>query len=355
MADPIPASVYQPNAALDSNPYYMTLRLAPYSRPTPFYKTEFKTEKIIMLPLPSELRDDTNVGYSTADLGLIGDIINGGVGAAEAYGLRMAGTVGTYTASKLAGALGGALGAGAGKLLGKTADNIAELSIKGSRMGQGLINQTLPPEQITTAVQQITGLAPNPNPSQMFTGMELRQFNMSWVFMPRNKAESANVTKIIGTLKRCSLPSTFIQNAAAVLKYPYMCQANFYPWDSPYGSNEWGWGPESIIRMKRCFISSVNVNYAPSNVPAFFEGTHQPTTIMVSITLREMEYFLSDDWGNGSNFNGTNIYNEAARNLSSVLDAFLPDLTATPADQKETDTQAALKGGELGFNFFGPP
>jgi hypothetical protein len=352
MANPIPASVYQPNAALDSNPYYMTLRLAPYSRPSPFYKTEFKTEKIIMLPLPSEIRDDTNIGYSTSDLQLVGDVINGGAGAAESFALRMSGTAVGAGTTALGAGVGGGLGAGIAKLFKKSNEDIAVMAQRGANIGGGLINSAIPPEQITAAVQQITGLAPNPNPSQMFTGMELRQFNMSWVFMPRNKTESSNVTKIIKTLKQLSLPSTQTQNVAAILKYPYMCQVNFYPWDNPYGSNEWGWGPESIIRMKRCFISSVNVNYAPSNVPAFFEGTHQPTTIMVSVALREMEYFLSDDWSDGgSKFrteaspysNITDVPNLAQRLASDAAKAASD--TLNPFTSKESETQAALKGG----------
>ena len=44
-------------------------------------------------------------------------------------------------------------------------------------------------------------------------------------------------------------------------------------------------------------MSSVSFNYAPSNIPAFFEGTSQPVSIELSIDFKEIEYMLSNDWG----------------------------------------------------------
>ena len=179
--------------------------------------------------------------------------------------------------------------------------------------------QTLAPaEQITSAIQQSTGAAPNPNPSLMFDGPQLREFTYSWTIMPDNKAQSDNLRKFIANVKSRVLPSV-TQGLSPVLFYPHMVQMNFYPWDatpSDYdagnqggaGSNPWGWGANTIIRMKKCVVKSFNVNYTPVNVPAFFnefddQGNRvtptapHPVAVTCTIQLKELEYMLSNDWG----------------------------------------------------------
>ena len=44
-------------------------------------------------------------------------------------------------------------------------------------------------------------------------------------------------------------------------------------------------------------MQAVNVNFAPSNVPAFFGGKYHPVAIGLTINLREIEYMMSHDWG----------------------------------------------------------
>jgi hypothetical protein len=99
-------------------------------------------------------------------------------------------------------------------------------------------------------------------------------------------------------LKRASLPRNSIETSGAILDYPDMCQLNFFPWDeSPDGSNPWFWNKDSIIRIKKCVMNNVSVDYNVSNIPGFFAKNGKPVAIKLSIGFSEIEYMISNDWG----------------------------------------------------------
>lgn len=261
--------------------YYCRLMIGKFSRQQPFAESTWEPKEVIFLPLPSELRDDTGVGYSNLDLESVGDLFNNtyvGLGAARL--LRKSGNLAVDTVDAVGNQL---LGAVTG---GDENETVADI---------------FPPNQVTSAIQQALGMAPNPNPSVAFSGPTLREFTMSWAFYPKNEREAANIKKTIETLKKRALPENSIGKSAAVLNYPHMCQLNFYPWDQG-GRGNWFWHPEnSIIRIKRCVMSSVNANYTPSNVPAFHSssspGKQSAVAIQLTINFKELEYMLSKDWG----------------------------------------------------------
>lgn len=288
----------------------MTIRIGSYERPSPFDKGEFKTENIIKLPLPLELRDDTSVSYSNESLQLSGDILNGSIGSGVmSQALRRSGDV-------LSNGISGTLGGLANMLpmgLSGIADTVADEA-----------KAAFPADQVTSAIQQKFGIAPNPNPSVAFQGPVLRDFNFSWTFTPTNKADSLKIRNIINLLKRSALPSNKISGSAAILDYPKMVQVNFYPWDSQ-SSDKHGWTSRSIIKMKKCFMSSVNANFTPSNTPAFFHDTNEPVATSLSISMREIEYFLSSDY-DGKNGSGTE--QGIIEELKSGLEGFGNQLTS---------------------------
>lgn len=283
--------------------YWTQIRMGPYIRPKPLDPGKWTTERTIILPLPTELRDDTAINYTNMDLTSTGDLINGSVGGGmAAYALRKSGDVISGGASAVLGAGAGALAQGLTGM--ESAGDFAQGAVGGG------IAEAFPPDQVASAIQQSFGVAPNPNPSVMFTGPSLREFNFSWTFFPRNLNESRRIRDIVTYLKKRALPTNKLSGSASILSYPYMCQFNFYPWDSG-GSGNYGWSSKSIIKMKRCMISAVNVNYAPSNVPAFFEGEEHPVAISLSISLREIEYMLGNDWGaEGGSDTAENLRNQ---------------------------------------------
>ena len=265
--------------------YYTRILIGKYDRPKPFASPKFEQTMAIFLPIPNELRDDTSVSYTNINLETVGDIVNGaGLGAtAGAIGLRKSGDV----VETVLGAGKTILDAG-GNAAGKTIGNITEAITSG-------VMSLFPAEQITSAIQQSLGVAPNPNPSVAFQGPVLRDFSYTWAFYPKSKEESLAIDALVKKLKAAALPSNYSKGTAAILNYPKMCQINFFPWDKG-GSGDWFWHEKSIIRYKKCVMQGVNVNYNPFGTPAFFEDSHLPTSYTLTISFREIEYMLSHDW-----------------------------------------------------------
>lgn len=276
--------------------YYTTIRIGPYKRESNFKLSAFEPKMVVKLPIPTELRDDTTVSYTPVNLETVGDALASqgefNAGLMNAAGLRSGGNV-----------LNSVLGGGPKGIASMVKDRGIAAKIGGYLGGGylGMIQALLPPEQINSAIQQLSGVAPNPNPSVQFQGPVLRDFTFTWAFYPKNKGESENISKMIKMLKARALPSYLKGNSNAVLEYPHICQVNFMPWDregegNPSYDSTYGWCEKSIIRMKRCFMAGVNVNYNAFGTPSFFEGTSLPTSYQLTINFREIEYLLSNDW-----------------------------------------------------------
>lgn len=254
--------------------YYMALRFFEYDRTDLFKEGKDISKYTVILPLPAEFTDSTIVNYDTPDMGVIGTLQN------------------ELGFEKLRGAFGG------------NEASINELLQTGGGSGiQALLNAARDKggniKTLTTAVEQFGGIAPNPQPSIAFTGPQLREFTFTWTFNPRDKDESTKITNIIKKMKASTLPRKGFAESSGILRYPNMCKVNFYPWDGPNKGNDpkYGWGAETPIRMKRCMISNMIVNYAANGgAPAFFTGTNQPVFIQISLSLKEIEYFTSEDW-----------------------------------------------------------
>ena len=275
-------------------PYYVKLRMGPYKRPQPFAQTAWTPSKTIILPLPQELRDDTRAEYAGTELNSVGDVINGSIqGGVVAAGLRYAGGAASKAISSGGGAVLGAV-LGRGQAEGSAAAKLGQFA---SKAVEGGLSELFPADQMTSALQQAAGMAPNPNPAVMFKGPSLNNFQYTWTLYPRSPKESQKIKEVIAFLKQSALPKNEIQGSASVLAYPFLCQINFFPWDDGYAGSEWGWGPNSIIRHKKCFMESVNVSYTPSNAPAFFAGDNRPVVTQITISFKEIEYLLSHDWG----------------------------------------------------------
>ena len=229
------------------------------------------------------MRDDTDVNYTNVDLQNVGDIVNSSP-SISATALRNAQDAADAIAAGAKG-LADAIRPGAGGIVNKVL---------------GAVEKVYPPSLIATAISQKFGVAANPNPSVQFLGPALRTFTLTWNFNPRTAEESKQLHKTIKMLKAASLPSLRSISSSALLNYPYMVRVNFYPWDdgnvSPHVDKRHGWTSESIIRYGYSVMQNVNVNYAPSQAPAFYKGTNKPAMITLAITFKEIEYLLSNHW-----------------------------------------------------------
>lgn len=267
--------------ALESAKYYCTMSVFEYKRPAPMATPRENALRVFKLPLPRELNDNTTVDYATDNLQLVGDILNNGVAGV----LNTAGAEGLRQMGNLAGPY---MQEGVGTVAGMI-PGITEEARRGMQGG-------VDPALVGSALQQYFGVAPNPNPSLAYKGPTLRDIPFSWVLMAANREDAANIRAFVKYLKRAHAPRSG-SGSASILSYPHMVQMNFYPWDNG-GSGKWGWGPNSIIKTKRCFIGSLNVEYSQGVAPAFFhDGNNEPVTVTISMSLKETEYFLNHDYG----------------------------------------------------------
>jgi hypothetical protein len=264
--------------------YYCRLILGDYERTRPFAPGSWKIEngKTIFLPLPRELSDSTSGRYNEASIEGIGDILN-----FDPLGL------GVRTAME-----------SAGPLLDFAASKVDKLGKVGEGLTSAAENAGINGRNLTSAIQSQTGYSPNPNPSVLFSGPDLRDITFSWAFYPKNYEEAKKVNEIIKILKRAALPKPLTGFSSGVLTYPQLCQINFFPWDTGGNANSWGWTDRSIIRIKKCFLSSVNASYSDFGNPAFFHSTdvnpnNYSVTYRLNVTFKEVEYLLSRDWDDG--------------------------------------------------------
>lgn len=261
-----------------SNKYYLRLRFYPYERTDLFGPPPKENKYSVILPLPIELSDPTRVNYKTADMGVVGNLMN-----------PSASLEGTGSAAALEG--GGAIVSTLGN------------AVMNRVPGGGLVSRVagdagLNTENLMNAVEQYFGVAPNPNPSVLFKGPTLREFTFSWMFNPRNAEESRRLKSTIQKMKASALPTTAFGSDTGLLKYPHVVMLNFYPWDSgPDVSDGYGWTDQSFLRFKRCVISSITPDYAPTGAPAWFAGTNDPMFVRLNINFSEIEFFVSGDWG----------------------------------------------------------
>lgn len=306
--------------------YYCRLILGDYERTRPMAPATWNIQngQTVFLPLPRELSDDTSNRYSEESIEGIGDIIN-----RDPMGLGIRGALvnAAPAVGGISNAFLGALG-GAGRLVSNAADN-AGITTKNA----------------TSALQSLFGLSPNPNPTVLFTGPELRDINFSWAFYPKNYEEAVEINKLIKILKNAALPSDQ-GKSTGVLKYPKLCQINFFPWDKGGSSNSWGWTDNSIIRIKKCFLSSVKASYSDFGNPAFFHGqkgnpNNYSVTYRLNITFKETEFMLARDWGEGvTGFSDPGI-------------TLLPDNSTA---QTDIETKAKdILSGNAGVGAEGPP
>lgn len=279
--------------------YYCALRLFDYKRPTPFGNSFEPTSDIINLPLPIQLYDMSASSFAGQDLGLIGEVFNESL----ASGLASAGLRTVLNAPQLATAGLSAVSKSGIPILKDFANALLGISNAASK-GLGIRA-----DAITTGIEQTIGAIPNPNPTVRFTGPVLRDFSFTWYLNAKNETESMKFKEIISKLKSASLPKNEYSGVSGILSYPKLAQINFYPWDNDAnpstpaegqkaGLNKWGWTEKSIIRIKRCFISQVSVNYNPANVPSFFYD-NSPVVIELTITLKEIEYLTGNEWDYG--------------------------------------------------------
>jgi len=234
-----------------SDKYYMAFKFKRYQRPSPQTAATLDFVQAFALPLPKGIRETFDIEVGQESQGLAGGIAD----AAQLYLASEDGAGRTQALKNAAAALA------YGKLV-----QAAE-SIGGS------------------TIAQATGAVPNPHIQALFSGVPLRTHRFEWTFAPRNPNESQQLMDLLKAMKAYALPS-YSSLGTAALAYPFLCQPELKIA-----------GSAQLIKFQPCLIQSIELNYSPQGLPAFFEGTSHPAFIEVSISMLETQIQTSRDYG----------------------------------------------------------
>lgn len=234
-----------------SEKYYMAFKFKRYQRPSPQTAATLDFVQAFALPLPKGIRESFDIEVGQESQGLAGGIAD----AAQLY-------------------LASADGAGKTQALKNAAAALAygQLVQAAEKIGGSTIGQAV-------------GAVPNPHIQALFSGVPLRTHRFEWTFAPRNANESQQLMDLLKAMKAYALPSYSTLGTAA-LAYPFLCQPELKIADSA-----------QLIKFQPCLIQSIELNYSPQGIPAFFEGTSHPAFIEVSISMLETQIQTSRDYG----------------------------------------------------------
>jgi hypothetical protein len=236
--------------------YYMAIQFVEYQRRSIFNQPFLSAQGGLRLPIPSNLLDVTNLSYTD-------DKQESAQGAAIEAGLQGRNGIGS------SGGLGSIAAAAVGAVGGRAVETAAKLSngVTGLSTAQSL---------------QLGGLAANPFMSVLFNAPEFKTHTFSWTLAPNNEQESNSVKEIINTFKSNMLPAMSPNAGGTLLTYPNMAVINLYP------------DEEFLYKFKPCVITSFSANFAKSG-PSFFRATNAPTEVEISVSFKEIEYWLKED------------------------------------------------------------
>ena len=221
----------------------------------------------IAIYLPPNVQDKTGATYNNeAETGIIG--------MAAATGGMLADQI---RKKDMAGALKG-IGGAAVELL-----KVAGMNLGGRALAElGEFAADVEAEDIKKLANKAFGRATNPFMEVLFTGVDMRTFDYTFTFQPRNEDETNDVQKIIkmfrfhmmpelrGANQRfLTLPSTFD------IHYMYQMTRTEARENSFYN------------KIATCVLTSCDVDYTPGGVKSFASGA--PTQITMALSFMETE------------------------------------------------------------------
>ena len=169
------------------------------------------------------------------------------------------------------------------------------------------------------------GVILNPNTELMFSGFKMREFNMRFKLVPRNKTEAKTIRNIVSQFKQVMLPTLGAKPGGALdiagalqtlagpkkdtpadasedsknldasklsgsnanyIGVPGLCQVKFMKGAElhPY-----------IPQYKICAITGVDVNYTPDGVYATYFDDGSPVAIEMNVSFAETKLVYSQD------------------------------------------------------------
>ena len=143
----------------------------------------------------------------------------------------------------------------------------------------------------------ISGAILNPNTELLFSGHDMRNFQLNFKMVPRNSDESVEIQEICRVFKMCTLPSknpgkifgaTNQGLTAGFIGVPNLCKVSFMK----------GPGQHPALPVyKICAVTQVDVNYTPDGAYATYSDG-SPVAIQLSINFQETKLVFAEDIAN---------------------------------------------------------
>lgn len=140
----------------------------------------------------------------------------------------------------------------------------------------------------------ISGAILNPNTELLFSGHDMRNFQLNFKMVPRNADESVEIQEICRIFKMCTLPSknpgkvfgaTNQGLTAGFIGVPNLCKVSFMK----------GPGQHPALPVyKICAVTQVDVNYTPDGAYATYSDG-SPVAIQLSINFQETKLVFAED------------------------------------------------------------
>ena len=131
-----------------------------------------------------------------------------------------------------------------------------------------------------------TGMILNPNLELLFNGPNLRTFQYSFNFIPREPAEAQNIKNIIRFFKQNMAPKR--DGSGTFLESPNIFQLKYL--------TDGGQEHPFLNNIKLTALTNFTVNYTPSNQYMTYEENKSMTAYQVGMTFNELEPVLFNDF-----------------------------------------------------------
>lgn len=233
----------------------------------------------VVLPLPLQLRDATEIEASSAEgdyaaiLSTITDLSNYQSGDSLLSN-------GRYYASVIQKALGAAA---------------AALADGGNKLGAAIAGGAAGIAGIGTGTtgSLLSGQAINPFETMQFKGVRLKNHAFNWRLSPSSREDSDALAKLINEIKKNMLPKYVgalgpAALAHALLQYPNVAMITFLGINQNY-----------YYKLKPCMITAFEVRYNGGEQLNVFKGG-KPVVVELSLGLTELQIHTSEDYGGSS-------------------------------------------------------
>tara|TARA_B100000073_G_scaffold99996_1_gene79574 strand:+ start:57 stop:1340 length:1284 start_codon:yes stop_codon:yes gene_type:complete len=241
----------------------------------------------IILPMPENIVDGNTVSYADSSMNALTAIgLASGIDFMQDIGDQLfsgkpADEILRSAAQKFASA-GGNLAGSVGN-----ADGMQDLITK--KLATMLVGQFGGNVTVQQLLAREDGVIFNPNKELLFNGVNLRNFNFQFKFIPRNKNESIQVEKIIKSFKRNMAPVV----AGSGQGFGFLNTPSVFELRYRKGHSEHPF----LHKFKQCFLENCTVNYTGDGFyTTYSDGT--PVSTLLNLSFKEIEPIYDIDYDN---------------------------------------------------------